>query len=92
MKNYQRFHYDNYFAQDDNGEYVPVTRKECFAPDELTAADTPYQQRWFYDLEAGYAVRLARGQASDDLSRRNKADLKKEERHIKSRKLHNIKP
>jgi len=80
MKNYQKLQYARYYAQDDSGDYIPVTRKECFAPGELPTDDNPYQQRWFYDHEAGYAVRLARNQASDTLTKRNKADLKKEER------------
>ena len=81
MKNYQRLYYQHYYAQKPDGECVPVTRKECFAPATPPTADNPYPQRWFYDLEAGYVIRLARTKTGDDLGKRNAADLKSEERH-----------
>ena len=80
MKNYQRLHYRQYYAQNPDGEYVTVTRRECFAPATSPTTVNPYPQRWFYDPEAGYAVRLARTKTGDDLGKRNAADLKSEER------------
>jgi DNA-binding CsgD family transcriptional regulator len=82
MKNYQKLYYSSYFAQNKSGEYIPVTRRECFAPPE-EFPDNPYLQRWFYDHEAGYAVRLARTTEGDALGKRNAADLKAEERRWK---------
>jgi hypothetical protein len=79
VKNYQKLYFSRYYAQDKNGEYVPVARSECFAPPE-ELPDNPYPQRWFYDAEAGYAVRLARTAEGDALGKRNNADLKAEER------------
>ena len=81
MKNYQRLNYCHYYAQNTDGECVPVTRKECFAPTTPPTEGNPFKQRWFYDLEAGYVIRLARTQAGDDLGKRNAADLKSEERY-----------
>ena len=80
MKNYQRLFYRNYYAQNEKGQYIPVSRKACFAPAEPPTEDKPYKQRWFYDPEAGYAVRLARTADGDKLGRRNAADLKAAER------------
>jgi len=81
MKNYQRLYYQRYYAQNENGEYVLVSKNVCFAPAEAPTTANPYKQRWFYDPEAGYAVRLARTKTGDALGKRNAADLKAEERH-----------
>lgn len=80
MKNYQSLRYQHYYNQDLDGICVPVSRKECFAPATPPTADNPYPQRWFYDYEAGYVIRLPRNKAGDDLGKRNAADLKSEER------------
>ena len=81
MKHYQKLYYKHFYAQDENGEYIPVSKKVCFAPAEAPDTTNPYKQRWFYDPEAGYAVRLARTAAGDKLGRRNAADLKAVERY-----------
>ena len=80
MKNYQSLYYKDYYAQSPDGGYIPVSRKECFAPGEDPTADNPFRQRWFYDPEASYAVRLERSQRSEELYLTNAASLKKEER------------
>jgi len=81
MKNYQRLYYRHFYAQKPDGEYVPISRGECFAPATSPTAEDPYKQRWYYDPEAGYAVRLPRTQRGDEIGKRNAADLKAEERH-----------
>lgn len=81
MKNYQRINYRKYYAQDGNGKYVEVDRKTCFATAEPPTEDNPYKQRWFYDEEAGYVVRLARNQANEDIHRFNSTSLKRNERY-----------
>ena len=88
MKNYQDLFYQHYYAQKQNGEYVAVTRRECFAPAEEPTPVNPYRQRWYYDLEASYAIRLPRTQTGDKLGKRNAADLKSEERY-RDRKAEN---
>jgi len=80
MKNYQKLYYKNYFAQNSDGDYIPVSRKECFAPGETPTPNNPFRQRWFYDPEAGYVVRLERSQRGEDTYLMNAASLKKEER------------
>ena len=80
MKNYQSLHFDRYYVMDGHGNHVSCSRSECFAaPDDLPGC--PYKQRWLYDAEAGYAVRLPRTKLGDDLGRFNQAFLKKEERY-----------
>lgn len=81
MKNYQRLFYRNYYAQNEKGQYIPVSRKACFAPAEPPTEDNPYKQRWFYDPEAGYVVRLKRNKQNEDIHRLNDTSLKKEERY-----------
>jgi hypothetical protein len=81
MKNYQRVNYRKYYAQDENGNYVEVDRKTCFATAELPTEDNPYKQRWFYDEEAGYVIRLSRTKQSEDIHRFNSTSLKREERY-----------
>lgn len=81
MKNYQRVSYRKYYAQDENGKYVEVDRKTCFATAGLPTEDNPYKQRWFYDEEAGYVVRLSRTKKSEDIHRFNSSSLKREERY-----------
>lgn len=80
MQNYQKLFYSYYYAQAPDGECVCVTRKVCFAPAEAPTDFNPYKQRWFYDPDAGYAIRLARTKSGDELGKRNAADLKSEER------------
>ena len=65
MKHYQKLYYKHFYAQNENGEYVPVTKQVCFAAAETPDENNPYKQRWFYDPEAGYAVRLARTSDGD---------------------------
>lgn len=81
MKNYQSIYYKDYYAQNEKGEYVKVDRKVCFAPAEPPTKENPYKQRWFYDEEAGYAVRLIRNQTNEDIHRFNSTSLKREERY-----------
>ena len=81
MKNYQRLSYQHYYAQDDSGRYVPVSRAECFATPQEPTADCPFKQRWFYDHEAGYAVRLERNERGEDTYRANATSLKRDERY-----------
>ena len=80
MLNYQKDHYSHYYMMFSNGTSVECSRSECFAvPANLPTC--PFRQRWFYDKEADYAVRLPRTQMGEDLGLRNQADLKKEERY-----------
>jgi hypothetical protein len=67
MKNYQKLYYQRYYAQNENGEHLPVSRRECFAPGEEPTAANPFKQRWYYDPEGGYALRLARTRQGDVL-------------------------
>ena len=53
----------------------------CFASSEPPTKDNPYKQRWFYDEEAGYVVRLSRTKESEDIHRFNSSSLKREERY-----------
>ena len=77
MKNYQGVNYRKYYAQDENGNYVEVDRKSCFARGETPSTANPLKQRWFYDEEAGYVVRLSRTIESEDIHRFISSDLKK---------------
>ena len=81
MKNYQKLYYQHYYEQKPNGEYVAVSRRECFAPAEDPSPANPYKQRWWYDPEASYAIRLPRTQMGEMLGKRNAANLKAEERY-----------
>lgn len=80
MKNYQKLHYERYYLMDNHGNTTPCTRAACFAaPEERPGCE--YRQRWYYDEEAGYALRLPRTQMGEDLGLRNQSDLKKDERY-----------
>jgi hypothetical protein len=81
MRNYQKLYYQHYYEMLPNGVETEVTRRECFAPAEDPTPANPFKQRWFYDPEASYAVRLPRNQMGDVLGKRNAADLKAEERY-----------
>lgn len=82
MKNYQKLYYQHYYEMIPNGAEAEVTRRECFAPAEEPTPANPFKQRWFYDPEASYAVRLPRNQMGDCLGKRNAADLKAAERYL----------
>ena len=81
MRNYQKLYYQHYFEMLPNGTEKEVSRRECFAPAEEPTQTNPFKQRWFYDPEASYAVRLPRNQMGDVLGKRNAADLKTAERY-----------
>lgn len=79
MRNYQKLHYHTYFLMNEDNSTVPCDRQTCFAaPEDLPGC--AYPQRWFYDPEAGYAVRLSRNAHGDAIGRRCMADIKKTER------------
>ena len=81
MKNYHKLYYQHYFEMLPDGTETEVTRRECFAPAEDPTMSNPFKQRWHYDPEASYAIRLPRNQMGDDLGKRNAADLKATERY-----------
>ena len=80
MQHYQTLTYRHYYVQDVTGQFHPATKQECFARAEKPTEDNPYKQRWFYDPEASYVIRLARTKEGDALGRRNAADLKAQTR------------
>lgn len=88
MKNYQNLYYKHYYEMLPNGMETEVTRRACFAPAEDPAHGNPFKQRWYYDPEASYVIRLPRNQMGDDLGKRNAADLKASERY-QARKVEN---
>ena len=79
MKNYQRIRYSHYYDMAPNGVETEITRQQCFAPPAVIP-NCPFKQRWLYDLEAGYVIRLPRNSMGEMLGKRNAADLKKTER------------
>ena len=81
MRNYQKLYYQHYFEILPNGTETEVTRRECFAPAEDPSPANPYKQRWWYDPEASYAIRLPRTKMGEMLGKRNAANLKAEERY-----------
>ena len=81
MLNYQKLYFQSYFQMLPNGTETEVTRRECFAPAEDPSPANPYKQRWWYDPEASYAIRLPRTQMGEMLGKRNAANLKAEERY-----------
>ena len=81
MRNCQKLYYQHYFQMFPNGTETEVTRRECFAPAEDPSPANPYKQRWWYDPEASYAIRLPRTKMGEMLGKRNAANLKAEERY-----------
>ena len=76
MKNYQKLYYQHYYEMLPDAMETEVTRRACFAPAEDPTHANPFKQRWYYDPEASYVIRLPRNQMGDDLGKRNAADLK----------------
>ena len=81
MRNYQKLYYQHYYEMLPNVMETEVTRRACFAPAEDPTPANPFKQRWYYDPEASYVIRLPRNQLGDDLGKRNAADLKASERY-----------
>ena len=81
MRNYQKLYYQHYYEMLPNGTETEVSRRACFAPAEDQTLANPFKQRWYYDPEASYVIRLPRNQMGDDLGKRNAADLKATERY-----------
>lgn len=88
MRNYQKLYYQHYFEMLPNGMETEVTRRVCFAPAEAPTLANPFKQRWYYDPEASYAIRLPRNKLGDVPGKRNAADLKAAERY-QARKVEN---
>src|SRR5690625_7466520 len=81
MKNFKKIRYQKYYVTDENGKHTQVSREVCLEQPESPTKDNPYKQRWYYDIEAGYNVRLARTKANEDIHRYNVTSIKKEERY-----------
>lgn len=81
MKNFLKEHYDHFYIMTADGQTVETTRVECFAPGEAPTADNPFKQRWLFDIEAGYIVRLPWNEYGERLHRANASAVKREERH-----------
>jgi hypothetical protein len=79
MKNYQKLYYQRYYTMTPDGAETETTRRECFAPPE-ELPEYPFIQRWWYDPEAGYAIRLPRSPLGETLGKLNAANRKKDER------------
>ena len=88
MRNYQKLYFQHYYEMLPNGTETEVPRRACFAPAEDPTLSNPFKQRWYYDPEASYVIRLPRNQVGDDLGKRNAADLKASERY-QARKVEN---
>ena len=88
MKNYQKLYYQHYYEMLPDAMETEVTRRACFAPGEDPTHANPLKQRWYYDPEASYVIRLPRNQMGDYLGKRNAADLKASERY-QARKVEN---
>ena len=88
MRNYQKLYFQHYYEMLPNGTETEVTRRTCFASAEDPTLANPFKQRWYYDPEASYVIRLPRNQMGDDLGKRNAADLKATERY-QVRKIEN---
>ncbi len=82
MRDYQKLYFQHYYTMTPEGIETEVSRRECFALPEEPTPDCPFIQRWWYDQEAGYAVRLSRSPLGEKLGKRNAADRKKQERTV----------
>ena len=82
MRDYQKLYFQYYYTMTPEGVETEVSRRECFAPPEEPTPDCSFVQRWWYDQEAGYAVRLPRSPLGEKLGKRNAADRKKQERTV----------
>lgn len=81
MLNYQKFHYDAYYLENKDGDFIRCSRRDCFARAEKPTKDNPWKQRWYYDPDQSMAIRLARTKENDTIHRFNQAWLKREERY-----------
>jgi hypothetical protein len=85
MKNYLGKHYQHYYVQTADWQSLETTREVCIASTDEPTAENPYKQRWFYDLEAGYIVRLERSEHGESIYRMNATAFKREERYIEGK-------
>lgn len=81
MLNYQKFRYGAYFLENEHGDLIRCSRRECFGKAEPSTEENLWKQRWYYDPEQSMAVRLARTEHNDEIHRFNQAWLKGEERY-----------
>ena len=80
MKNYQRLHYNDCHIQKGDGN-IPVSKRECFTHGEPPTPENPHKQKWYYDPESKFAVRMERSEKNEKLCRWNDSSLRKGERN-----------
>lgn len=80
MLNYQQLSYDVYYLENENGDFIRCSKRECFAKAEKPTEENPWKQRWYYDPDQSMAIRLARTEKNHELHKLNQASLKQLER------------
>ena len=59
--NFMKHNFKDYYAPDGKGGYKEVKRGECFNYD-TESFDGKYPQRWYWDIENSFAIRLERNE------------------------------
>ncbi|MCL2053355.1 MAG: hypothetical protein FWG90_02785 [Oscillospiraceae bacterium] len=60
--NFMKHNFSNYYAPDGKGGYKEVTRGVCFAYDKESSFSGKYPQRWYWDVQNSFAIRLERNE------------------------------
>ena len=81
FNNFLKRSYKHYYIQNSSGEWEEVDRLVCISYDSATSFTGRYPQRWFYDFESDYIVRLSRDSAGEQLYNAVRYLRRKEKKH-----------
>jgi hypothetical protein len=73
---FMKHNFKNYYAPDDNGGYKAVKRDECFAYDKESFVGK-FPQRWYWDIESDFAIRLERNAAGEKIYNEARAERRR---------------
>jgi hypothetical protein len=74
--NFMKHDFKNYFAPDGRGGYKEVARSVCFAYDAKSFVGK-YSQRWYWDIENSFAIRLERNQTGERIHNEARAERRR---------------
>jgi hypothetical protein len=73
---FMKHDFKNYFAPDGRGDYKAVSRSECLSYDKRSFTGK-YPQRWHWDAESSFVIRLERNDRGERIYNEARADRRR---------------
>jgi hypothetical protein len=81
INNFMKHNFHSYYAPNGKGGYKQVSRKQCFYYDNNSFIG-PYPQRWYWDLESDFAVRLERNENGEKIFREARSERRRHQKAL----------